>query len=131
MRKIKGSLITVATWVIVLMFFFPVFWMFINAFKSEQDASAIPPTFVFEPDFSGFQRLADRGMMDYLTNSVTSSIFSTVLVLLLAIPASYALSIRPIKSVQDALFFFISTRFMPAAASRRTRHRPATAARRR
>ena len=59
----------------------------------------------------------DRGMIDYLTNSVTSSVVSTVIVLLLAIPAAYALSIRPIKSVQDALFFFISTRFMPAAAS--------------
>jgi sorbitol/mannitol transport system permease protein len=117
MRKLKGSLITTLTWVIVVLFFFPVFWMFINAFKSEQDASAIPPTIIFEPNFAGFQRLMDRGMIDYLTNSLTSSVFSTVIVLLLAIPAAYALSIRPIKSVQDALFFFISTRFMPAAAS--------------
>jgi sorbitol/mannitol transport system permease protein len=117
MRKLKGNLITALTWGIVLAFFFPVFWMFINAFKSEQDASAIPPTFVFEPTFAGFQKLMDRGMSGYLMNSVTASVLSTLLVLLLAIPGAYALSIRPIKSVQDALFFFISTRFMPAAAS--------------
>ena len=86
MRNLKGSLVTAGTWVIVLMFFFPVFWMFINAFKSEQDASAIPPTIIFEPDFGGFQRLMDRGMIDYLTNSVTSSVVSTMIVFFLAIP---------------------------------------------
>ncbi|MSZ10408.1 MAG: carbohydrate ABC transporter permease, partial [Actinobacteria bacterium] len=79
--------------------------MFINAFKSEQDASAIPPTLIFEPNFSGFQRLMDRGMADYLLNSLTSSVLSTLIVLLLAIPAAYALSIRPIKKIQDVLFF--------------------------
>jgi sorbitol/mannitol transport system permease protein len=117
MRKFKNSLITSLTWLIVIIFFFPVFWMFINAFKSEQDASAIPPTLIFEPNFSGFQRLMDRGMADYLLNSLTSSVLSTLIVLLLAIPAAYALSIRPIKKIQDVLFFFISTRFLPAAAS--------------
>ena len=35
----------------------------------------------------------------------------------LAIPAAYALSVRPIGKWQDALFFFISTKFMPVAAS--------------
>jgi ABC-type glycerol-3-phosphate transport system permease component len=48
---------------------------------------------------------------------LTASFISTALVLLLSVPAAYALSIRPIFKVQDALFFFISTRFMPAAAS--------------
>lgn len=117
MRKFKSTLITGFTWLLVLAFFFPVLWMFINSFKSENDASSSVPKFVFEIDLSGFQRLMDRGMGDYLLHSFTSSILSTVLVLALAIPAAYALSIRPIVKVQDALFFFISTRFMPAAAS--------------
>ena len=37
--------------------------------------------------------------------------------MLLAIPAAYALSVRPIIRWQDGLFFFISTKFMPVAAS--------------
>lgn len=117
MRRIKSSLITALTWLLVVLFFFPVAWMFINSFKSENDASSSVPKFMFTPDFSGFQRLMDRGMGDYLAHSLASSVSSTLLVLLLAIPAAYALSIRPIKNVSDALFFFISTRFMPAAAS--------------
>lgn len=117
MRKFKGSLITIGTWLLVLAFFFPVFWMIINAFKTENDASSIPPKFLFEPSLVGFEKLMTRGITPYMVNSVVSSIFSTLIVLALAIPGAYALSIRPIRKVQDALFFFISTRFMPAAAS--------------
>ena len=117
MHKLKASLVTIFTWVMVLGFFFPVGWMFLNSFKSENDAASIVPKIFFKPDFSGFQRLADRDMLSYLQNSLTASVLSTLLVLALAIPASYALSVRPIKNVQGALSFFISTRFMPAAAS--------------
>jgi len=117
MRKLKGKLITLVTWLLVTGFFFPVFWMFLNSFKSENDSSSPVPKFFFEVDLSGFQRLTDRGMVGYLQHSFASSLSSTLLVLLLSVPAAYALSIRPIKKVQDALFFFISTRFMPAAAS--------------
>ena len=117
MRSAKGTLTTAITWVIAVAYFFPVLWMFINAFKSENDAASLTPKFIFTPSLEGFSRLADRGMTTYLTNSIMASVISTGLVLLLAIPAAYALSIRPIVKVQDALFFFISTRFMPAAAS--------------
>jgi sorbitol/mannitol transport system permease protein len=117
MHKIRKSIISLITWLLVLAFFFPVFWMFINAFKTEQEASTIPPSFVFNPVLDGFKLAMDRGMIDYLVHSLIASLGSTLIVLLLSFPAAYALSIRPIKSVQDALFFFISTRFMPAAAS--------------
>ena len=53
----------------------------------------------------------------YLLNSLFVSVLSTVAVMALAIPAAYALSVRPIGKWQDALFFFISTKFMPVAAS--------------
>jgi sorbitol/mannitol transport system permease protein len=38
---------------------------------------------------------------------------STLLVLLLALPAAYALSIRPVPKWRDVLFFFISTKMLP------------------
>jgi sorbitol/mannitol transport system permease protein len=117
MRSTKAAVITFVTWIIAVTYFFPVLWMFINSFKSENDAASLTPKFIFTPTLDGFTRLMDRGMSSYLTNSVLASVTSTVLVLALSIPAAYALSIRPIRKTQDALFFFISTRFMPAAAS--------------
>ena len=50
-------------------------------------------------------------------NSFIIVIVSTVLVLVLAIPAAYALSIYPIGNWRDALFFFISTKFLPIVAA--------------
>ncbi len=41
---------------------------------------------------------------------------STVLVLLLAFPAAYALSIKPVQKWTDVLFFFLSTKMLPVVA---------------
>ena len=51
-----------------------------------------------------------------LLNSVTASVLSTALVLLLAIPAAYALSIKPVRKWTDVLFFFLSTKMLPVVA---------------
>jgi len=117
MHKLKGTLITTMTWVLVLLFFFPIAWMVFTSFKTEGAAASIPPTIFTALSFDQYGLVFDRGMGTYLINSLTASISSTLIVLLLAIPAAYGLSIRPIKRVQDVLFFFISTRFLPAAAS--------------
>lgn len=115
--KARGTLITVITWVLVLLFFFPVFWMFLNGFKAEGDASTANPVLFFQPVLDGYKTAVERGMSSYLRNSVVGAVGSTIVVMCFAIPAAYALSIRRVKKVQDSMFFFISTRFMPVAAS--------------
>ncbi|WP_353889780.1 carbohydrate ABC transporter permease [Galbitalea sp. SE-J8] len=115
-RRVRASAITLITWGLVVLFFFPVAWMVLTAFKPERQAATSPPTFLADWTLDQFAAVFNRDMAPYLINSLTASIASTVLVLLLAIPAAYALSIRPIVRVRDALFFFISTRFMPVAA---------------
>ncbi|GAB4086097.1 carbohydrate ABC transporter permease [Myceligenerans cantabricum] len=116
-RRVRGILLTTVTWIAVLVFFFPVVWMVFTAFKPESQAATLPPTFA--PDFTldRFQAAFDRDMMPYLINSASASLGSTILVLALAVPAAYALSVRPVKNVRDPLFFLISTKFMPVAAS--------------
>ena len=44
-------------------------------------------------------------------------LLSTLIVLALAIPAAYALAVRPVKKWRDVLFFFISTKFLPVVAA--------------
>jgi sorbitol/mannitol transport system permease protein len=55
-------------------------------------------------------------VLPYLGNSVFAAAVSTLIVLLLAVPAAYALSIRPVRKTQDVLFFFISTKMLPVVA---------------
>jgi sorbitol/mannitol transport system permease protein len=106
----------VGTWIVTLVFFLPVAWMVLTSFHHEADAATNPPS-VFAPiTFSNYGDLFDRDIAPYLINSATASIVSTILVLVLAVPAAYALSIKPVEKWTDVLFFFLSTKFLPIVA---------------
>ncbi|SIQ75879.1 carbohydrate ABC transporter permease [Micromonospora avicenniae] len=108
---------TVLAWLVGLLFFLPVLWMVLTGFKREVDAASNPPTWVFTPVLDGYRQVFDRDITPYLLNSLMASLLSTLLVLLLATPAAYALSIRPVAKWRDVLFFFISTKMLPAVAA--------------
>lgn len=113
--RTAGTLLTALTWILALGFFFPVAWMAMTAFKQESQASSNPPTFFFEPTLDQFRAVVGESGT-YVANSLIATGFSTLLVLLLGIPAAYALSIRPVEKVGDVLFFFISTKMLPVVA---------------
>jgi sorbitol/mannitol transport system permease protein len=106
----------VLAWVVGIGFFIPVAWMVITAFKPESAAETWPPRFLFSPTLAEF-RLAVTGMGPFLTHSVIATVGSTVLVLLLGVPAAYALSVYPVGRWRDGLFFFISTKMLPIVAA--------------
>ena len=114
MSKAGWSLLA---WVVAALFFFPVLWMALEGLKNEVQAASIPPTILFKPTLTALQDVLSRDFPPYLINSATATIGSTLLVLILGLPAAYALAIRPVKRTRDVLFFFISTRFLPFAAS--------------
>ncbi|GAA4700636.1 sorbitol/mannitol transport system permease protein [Promicromonospora umidemergens] len=115
-RRFSGGLLTTLTWLLAIGFFFPVAWMALTAFKQENQAASDPPTWFFTPTLDQFRAVLEGGSMVYVGNSVIATGVSTVLVLLLGVPAAYALSIRPVKKVSDVLFFFISTKMLPVVA---------------
>jgi sorbitol/mannitol transport system permease protein len=106
----------VLAWVVAIAFFIPVLWMVITAFKPESAAETWPPQFIFRPTLAEF-RLVFSGWGPFVTHSVIATVGSTILVLLLGVPASYALSVYPIKRWRDGLFFFISTKMLPIVAA--------------
>lgn len=107
---------TIATWVGGLVLFAPVAWMVLTGFKTEEAAIADPPTLIFAPTLAHYADAFASGFLASAWNSVVASVLSTALVILLAVPAAYALSVRPVKKSKDVLFFFISTKMMPVAA---------------
>jgi sorbitol/mannitol transport system permease protein len=116
-RDPKGGLLTAFTWIISIGFFFPVLWMVLTAFKKEADANTNPPTFLFTPTLEQFRNVFDAGIATPLLNSVFATVASTILVLLLGVPAAFALSLRPVRKTSDALFFFLSTKMLPIVAA--------------
>ncbi|MEJ2860827.1 carbohydrate ABC transporter permease [Actinomycetospora flava] len=107
----------VIAWVVGIAFFFPVLWMVLTSFKTEADAYTTTPKIIFEPTLEQYEGVFAAGIGPYLTNSVIATVFSTIFVLLLAIPAAFAVSLRPVEKTQDVLFFFISTKMLPVVAA--------------
>jgi len=110
----------IAAWVIGLLFVFPVFWMILSSLHSESNASTNPPSFFAPLTLDGYREFfgASSGASPWppLINSASASIVSTIIVILLAVPASYALSVKPIEKWTDVMFFFLSTKMLPAVA---------------
>jgi sorbitol/mannitol transport system permease protein len=110
---------SLVTWLVAIILFFPVFWMVLTSFKTEGAAYTYPPKFIFRPTlaeygsvFSGVQSFTKP-----LEHSIFVTLTSTAFVLVLAVPAAYALAVRPIKRWRDVLFFFLSTKMLPYVAA--------------
>ena len=118
-RKIN-VLLGLLAWVIGIIFVFPVFWMLLTSLHSEVNAATNPPSFFAPLTLDGYREFfgASSGASPWppLINSATASIVSTIVVIVLAIPAAYALSVRPVQKWTDVMFFFLSTKFLPAVA---------------
>jgi sorbitol/mannitol transport system permease protein len=112
--------IGIAAWVVGLLWIFPVGWTLLTSFKTEQDASAQTLhnglTFGRYSDVS-HSTTGTLSLSAAFTNSLVVVVVSTVIVMLLALPAAYALAIRPVPKWRDVLFFFISIKFLPIVAS--------------
>ena len=116
-RNRSRILLSALGWLIVFVFFFPVLWMWLEGLKTEPQAASSPPTIFFVPTLTEFQTELSCDFPPFFINSAIASIGSTLLVIVLGLPAAYALAIRPVAKSRDVLFFFISTRFLPFAAS--------------
>ena len=121
-RRDRGGLgLAVAAWVVGFLFVMPVLWMVLTSFHSEADAATNPPSLAAPLTLEGYRNFFGAGggpsPWPSLANSLTASVLSTVLVLLLAIPAAYALSIKPVRKWTDVMFFFLSTKMMPVVAA--------------
>jgi sorbitol/mannitol transport system permease protein len=112
----RKAITTAVAWVIALIIFFPIIWMVLCSFKTELEAVATPPRFLFSPTLENYRDVA-FGRADYLKcawNSVYVSFGSTILALLLGVPASYAMAFFPTGRTKDLLLWMLSTKFMPA-----------------
>jgi sorbitol/mannitol transport system permease protein len=104
-----------AAWFVGFLIFLPVLWMILTSFKTEADAFAIPPQFLFfHWTLENYETVQERS--DYLHhafNSIFLSVGATIFGLLIAIPAAWAMAFAPTKRTKDTLLWMLSTKMMP------------------
>ena len=117
-RRRRGRGWGLLAWALGIIAVIPILWMILTSLHSEVDAANNPPAIAARLTLDGYRDFfsSDAQPWPALINSLTASVVSTLLVLALATPAAYALSIKPIQKWTDVLFFFLSTKFLPIVA---------------
>ena len=111
-RKVTVS---IAAWLVGLAIFFPILWTVLTSFKTEGDAINIAHFFETPWTFESYGEVQSRS--DYLLhfmNSVIIALGSTVLALLFAVPAAWAMAFSPTPKTRDIMMWMLSTKMMPA-----------------
>ncbi len=107
---------TIAAWIVALIIFFPILYTIITSFKSETEAIKgfnIIPSGTIE-SYQAVQ--AQRNYFKFFLNSVVLSLGSTLLALLIAVPAAWSMAFSPTAKTKDILMWMLSTKMMPAVA---------------
>lgn len=110
----RHLLTTVLGWLAAGILFFPIFWMVLTSFKTEVEAVALPPKLFFQPTLENYVTIQERA--DYFSFALNSSIISvgsTLLALLIAVPAAYAMAFFPTKRTKGTLLWMLSTKMLP------------------
>jgi len=107
--------ITLLAWTIAVAIFFPILWTVLTSFKTEADAIASPPMFfTFDWTLENYKEVLDRSdYFRYFMNSVIISFGSTILGLLIAIPAAWSMAFSPTRRTKDVLLWMLSTKMLP------------------
>ena len=114
--KLGGTLLSIFTMLLALAMFFPILWMVLTSFKTEQMAITFPPQFIFEPTLENWRiALFNSPFMGYLKNTVIITFFAILLSLLLGVPTAYAMAFYQTKRTDSSLLWMMSTRMLPPA----------------
>ena len=89
--------VTVLAWAVAFVIFFPILWTFLTSFKTELDAFAIPPKFLFfHWTLENYVEVQNRSnYLLFAYNSIVLSIGANVVGLIIAVPAAWSMAFAP------------------------------------
>ena len=92
----KKVMWTALAWGFGLLMFFPILWTFLTSFKTEATAIADPPVwFLFDWTTENYTAVQERSNYPKaLMNSITIAVGSTLLGILIAVPAAWSMAIQ-------------------------------------
>ncbi|WP_259781077.1 carbohydrate ABC transporter permease [Aestuariispira ectoiniformans] len=111
----KTLAVTVLAWLVALLIFFPILWTIITSFKTEGEAIASTPSFLFfDWTLENYAEVQSRSdYFSHVMNSVVISFGSTFLGLLIAVPAAWSMAFAPSKHTKNILMWMLSTKMLP------------------
>ncbi|PRX38151.1 sorbitol/mannitol transport system permease protein [Meinhardsimonia xiamenensis] len=108
---------TALAWAVGLVIFFPILWIVVLSFKTEGDAIRPPLEVLFDAAWTveSYGVVQERSnYVKHFSNSVIIALGSTVLGLLVAVPAAWSMAFVPSRRTKDILMWMLSTKMLPA-----------------
>ncbi|ASP47277.1 MULTISPECIES: carbohydrate ABC transporter permease [Colwelliaceae] len=112
----KSKLIyTFLAWTISSLIFFPILWTLITSFKTEAEAiSSSPSLFMFDWTLENYEDVLARSpYFNHFWNSIVISLGSSILGLLIAVPAAWSMAFVQTKRTKNLLMWMLSTKMLP------------------
>ena len=94
---------------------FPVVWGLLTSFKTERDVLAYPPVWLFTPTLDNYREVlfGTSSILPNLWSSVVVATASTLLTMLIAVPAAYALARLRYPGKKASGFYVLATQMLP------------------
>ena len=92
-HAIRNALFALLIAVAMIPFLFPLYWMIASSFKSPTLIAAMPPMWLWEPTLDNYVNVITKVRLpDYFLNSLIIATASTVLALMLGLPAAFSIA---------------------------------------
>ena len=94
---------------------FPVIWGLLTSFKTERDVLAYPPVWIFKPTLDNYREVifGSSSILPNLWSSLVVSVAATVLTMLFAVPAAYAMARLRYPAKRASGFYVLATQMLP------------------
>ncbi|HEY2865114.1 MAG TPA: carbohydrate ABC transporter permease [Casimicrobiaceae bacterium] len=114
-RQVRSAALALITALLLGLWIVPVAWGLLTSLKTERDVLAYPPTVFFQPTLANYREVL-FGSASILPNLISSTIVTsaaTVLTMLFAIPAAYALARLRMPARRTTGFYVLATQMLP------------------
>jgi len=114
-RTLRSVLLTLATALLLSVWIVPVAWGLLTSLKTERDVLAYPPKIIFEPTLANYCEVlfGSASILPNLLSSLIVTIGATLLTMLFAIPAAYALARLDLPAKRGSGFYVLATQMLP------------------
>jgi ABC-type glycerol-3-phosphate transport system permease component len=114
-RGLRSVALTALTAAILSIWIVPVVWALLTSFKTERDVLAYPPKVIFEPTLANYREVlfGSSSILPNLASSLIVTSAATLVTMLLAIPAAYALARLDLPARRGSGFYVLATQMLP------------------
>ena len=111
----RQTMLYVVAGLLLSVWAFPVLWALLTSFKSERDVLAYPPVVLFEPTLANYREVlfGASSILPNLVSSVIVATGTTMLTMLFAVPAAYAIARLRFPGKTTSGFYVLATQMLP------------------